>query len=95
MLDLAVSAEADWGGTTAVETNHEVILKAPEWPGDTDFELVAFSPSGKTCEIVQAGDLAGDIAMALVTLDKAAVLEGQKPDWYWRLKRCAEGASFT
>lgn len=90
MLDLATSMEK--GSETMIETNHELVLTVPRWPGDTDFELVAFSPLGRTCEVVRAEDLAADIAKALVMLDKAALLEGQKPDWYRRLERCADGA---
>ena len=91
MLDLATSMEID-SKMVMIETNHEVVLKAPGWPGDTDFELIAFSPFGRTCEVVRAEDLAADIAKALAMLDKAAIFEGQNPDWYWRLKRCADGA---
>ena len=90
MLDLATSMEKD--SEIMIETNHEVVLTVPKWPGDTDFELVAFSPSGRTCEVVRAETLAADIAKALLMLDKAAILEGQKPDWYRRLERCADGA---
>jgi hypothetical protein len=94
MLDLATSMERD-SKITAIETNHGITLKAPGWPGDTDFELVAFSPSSKTCEVIRAAELASDIARALVELDKAAAWEGQKPDWYRRLEKCADGASFA
>ncbi len=91
MLDLATSMETD-SRIVIIETNHEVILKAPEWPGDNDFELVAFSPLGGTCEVVRVEELAADIGRALVTLDKSALLGDQKPDWYRRLERCADGA---
>lgn len=95
MLDLAVSAETTWEGTAVVETVHGVELKAPEWNHDSDFELVAFSPSGKSCEVIRAEDLARDIAMALLTLDEAAALKRGRPDWYRRLKSYAEGAFLT
>jgi hypothetical protein len=94
MLDLATSTETD-SKVTVIETNHGVLLEAPGWPTDTDFELVAFSPLERTCEVIRASDLAADIAMALSTLDKTAVWEGQKPDWYRRLASYAEGASIT
>jgi len=81
MLDLATPSEDDLAGTT-VETNGEIVLSTPKWLGDTDFELVAFSPSGTTCEVVRACDLACDIASALLALDKAAGFADQKPDWY-------------
>lgn len=92
MLDLATSTESD-SKVTVIETNHDVTLKAPGWPGDTDFELVAFSPSGKTCEVIRAAELASDIAEALLALEKAVAWAGQKPDWYRRLEKCADGAS--
>jgi hypothetical protein len=95
MLDLATSAEATSEGTALVETSHGVELKAPGWNHDSDFELVAFSPSGKSCEVIRAEDLARDIAMALLTLDEAATLKFGTPDWYSRLKRYAEGAFLT
>jgi hypothetical protein len=75
--------------------DRNVILKAAEWPTDTDFELVAFRPSENTCEVIRAVELASDIAQALLTLDKAVVWEGQKPDWYQRLEMCADGASLS
>jgi|SwirhisoilCB1_FD_contig_21_24948407_length_457_multi_2_in_0_out_0_1 hypothetical protein len=91
MLDLAISIDTDSRGTTVIETNHGIELKAPSWPSDCDCQLVVFSPSRKLCEIVYAEELAEDIAMALVTLDRAAALKGTKPDWYRRLKDCARG----
>ena len=54
MLDLAISIDTDSKGTPVVETNHGVRLKAPEWPHDCEFQLVAFNPSGRTCEVVVA-----------------------------------------
>jgi hypothetical protein len=95
MLDLAVSAEAISEGVAVVETLHGVERKAPKWNHDADFELVAFSPSGKNCEVVRARDLARDIAMALLTLEEGAALKYGNPDWYRRLKRYAEGAFLT
>lgn len=94
MLDLATWTEND-SNIAVIETNHSVLLKAPGWPSDTDFELVAFSPLGKTCAVIRAADLAADIASALSTLDKATAWEGEKPDWYRRLERCADGATIT
>ena len=88
MLDLAIAIDTDARNTTIVETNHGVELKAPEWPHDCEFQLVAFDSRGR-CEIVWATDLAGDIGKALRALDKAAVFKGRKPDWYRSLERCA------
>ena len=93
MLDLAISTNTDSRGTTIVETNQGVKLKAPAWPQDCDFQLVAFSPSGKHCKVIWTEDLAEDINRALVALDRTAAFKGPKPDWYRRLKQCARGAS--
>ena len=94
MLDLADWTEND-SKIPVIETNHGVLLEAPEWPTDTDFELVVFSPLENTCDVVRAGDLAADIASALSTLEKTVTWAGEKPDWYRRLERCAAGASIT
>lgn len=93
MLDLAVSINTDSRRTRVIETNHGVKLKAPAWPQDCDFQLVAFNPSGKSCEVVWTENLAADIGRALLKLDEATALKGRKPDWYRRLKRYATGAS--
>lgn len=92
MLDLAISIGTDSKNTVVIETNHGVELKAPEWPHDCDFQMVAFDPEGETCEVVWTESLAEDIGRALVALDRAAALKGRKPDWYRRLERCATGA---
>jgi hypothetical protein len=95
MLDLAISIDKGARQTTIIETNHGVRLKAPGWPQDCDFQLVAFNPSGESCEVVSAEDLAGDIGKALMTLDRAAPFKGRKPDWYRRLERCATRGSLS
>ncbi|MGO9246744.1 MAG: hypothetical protein ACLPT4_09405 [Verrucomicrobiia bacterium] len=92
MLDLAISVDTDSGRATVIETNRGVKLKAPRWPQDCDFQLVAFAPSGKNCEVIWTENLAEDIGRALMSLDRSAALKGRKPDWYLRLKRCAKGA---
>jgi hypothetical protein len=93
MIDLAISIDTDAAGTTIVETNNGSNLRAPTWPQDCDFQLVAFNPSSKRCEVVWAEELANDICTALVTLDRMAALRGPRPDWYRRLKLYARGAS--
>lgn len=89
MLDLAISITTDSRNTTIIETNHGVRLKAPGWPQDCDFQLVAFDRSGGSCEVISAEGLAEDIGEALVALERAAPLRGRKPDWYRRLQRYA------
>lgn len=93
MLDLAISVNTDSKGTTVIETNHGVKLKAPGWPQDCDFQLVAFAPSRKSCEVIWSENLAADIGRALMALDSSAALKGRKPDWYLRLKHCAKSAN--
>jgi hypothetical protein len=86
MLDLAISIDTDPKNTTVIETNHGVKLRAPRWPQDCDFQLVAFDPWSDSCEIVPTEGLAGDIRTALITLDSVAPFKGLKPDWYRRLE---------
>jgi len=90
MLDLAISVNTNSRGTTVIETNRGVKLKAPGWPQDCDFQLVAFEPSAKNCEVIWSETLAEDIGRALMTLDSSVALKGRKPNWYLRLKRCAK-----
>ncbi len=89
MLDLAIAIDTDPRNTTIVETNHGVQLKAPGWPHDCDFQLVAFDQSEETCEVISADCLARDIGKALMTLDRAELFKGRKPDWCRRLERYA------
>jgi len=41
MLDLAIEMDTDSRNTSIIETNHGVQLKAPDWPHDCEFQLVA------------------------------------------------------
>jgi len=90
MLDLAISIDTDPANTTIIETNCGVRLKAPDWPQDCDFQLVAYDPSGDSCGVVSAEGLADDIGEALLMLDRAVSPAGEKPDWYRRLKLYAK-----
>jgi hypothetical protein len=91
MIDLAISIDADQSGATVIETNHGRRFKAPRWPQDCEFQLVAFDPSALSCNVVQTESLAVDIAIALTALRQAGVVEGRKPDWFRRLERCSQG----
>jgi hypothetical protein len=93
MLDLAISINTDSSNITIIETNNGLKLKAPGWPHDCDFQLVAFDPSGQSCEAISAEGLAGDIGKALMAIDRAAPFKGRKPDWYRRLERYASQGS--
>lgn len=95
MLDLAISIDTDEAASSVVETNHGRQLKAAQWPQDCEFQLVAFSPTGRTCKVIRPGHLAQDVARALTALDESEVLNGPKPDWYRRLAAYAKGATLT
>lgn len=90
MLDLAISVETDRNGTTIIETNHGVRLKAPDWSQDCEFQLVVFSPLARTCHVISTEQLADDIRKALAALGDAGVLKPRKANWYRRLRRYAE-----
>ena len=92
MIDLAISVDDDARGVTLVETNHGDRLAAPKWPQDSDFRLVAFSPSAKECDVIPPRELARDIALALAALQPTLSRARKKPEWYARLKKCASGA---
>jgi hypothetical protein len=86
MLDLAISIDTDQTNTTIIETNHGVELRAPDWPQDCDFQLVAFDPRGRSCEVIPAECVADDIGEALMTIERTAVFANDKPDWSLRLE---------
>jgi hypothetical protein len=92
MLDLAISVGTDARNTTIIETNHGAELRAPGWPQDCDFQLVAFTRSGRSCEVVSPEDLTDDIGMALLAIKDAKRFKGRKPDWFRRLERYSERA---
>jgi hypothetical protein len=91
MLALAIPIDTDRLGNTIIETNAGRELTARGWPQDCEFQLVAFRPAGKTCEVVWTEQLAEDIAKALELLDTTAVCPGAKPDWYQRLDNYCNG----
>ena len=91
MLDIAISDDTDQRGRTLILTNQGRKMRTDRWPQDSDFQLVAFPPSAKACQVLWAEDLAADIATALKALDQVGALTGPKPAWYRRLARCASG----
>jgi hypothetical protein len=93
MIDLAISVDDNARGIAIVETNHGDQLAAPKWPQDSDFRLVAFSPSARECEVIAPRELARDIAFALQALKPAFGGARRKPAWYRRLRKCAAGAA--
>ena len=90
MLDLAISIDTDRAGTSIVETNNGVLLRAPDWPQDSESRLVAFTPSSRTCEVVWPEELVDDIRKALAALEDAGTRNAQKTDWHRRLRRYAK-----
>jgi hypothetical protein len=95
MLDLAIKIDTDLEKTPIILTNNGLELKAPGWPQDCDFQLVAFEPSGASCEVISAEGLAGDIGKALIKIDRASLFKGRKPDWYRRLEHYAARGLWT
>jgi hypothetical protein len=92
MLDLAIPMDENRNGETIVETNHGKRLVAPDWPSDYEFRLVAFSPKGRVCKVVDAGSLSEDIAQALMSIDRSGNAGLRKTDWYRRLTRYSRGS---
>jgi hypothetical protein len=95
MLDLAIAIDQDRKMTTIVETNHGRSLKAPGWPQDSDFRLVAFHPKHKSCEVVSASELAADISNLLRLVASQPLVRGRKPSWLKRLEQYAIGAELS
>jgi hypothetical protein len=92
MIDLAISIDDDARGLTIVETNHGDQFAAANWPQDSDFRLVAFSPGAKVCDVIPPVDLAQDIALALEALEPRFASTHKRPAWYRRLRKYAAGA---
>ena len=82
MLDLAISEDIDQKGRTVILTNHGERMCAERWPQDSEFQLVAFPPSARACQVLWAEELATDIAAALKAIDETETLAGPKPAWY-------------
>ena len=95
MIDLAISIDEGARGTTIVETNHGDRLVAPNWPQDSDFRLVVFTPEKDKCDVISPRELADDIALALEAIKPTLGRRGRKPEWYRRLEECAAGANDT
>lgn len=87
MLALAIPIDIDRRGNTIIETNAGRQLKAPGWPQDCEFQLVAFRPSSRTCQVVWTEQLAEDIAEVLELMDRLHIYRKAKPGWYQRLEK--------
>jgi hypothetical protein len=94
MLSLGIPIDYDDAGTTIVDLNIGGELEAKDFPQDSDFELVAFRPTGKKCNVVWVEQLAGDIADALSALERNGLIDkGRKPEWYRRLALYCSGVN--
>ena len=91
MLALAILDDSDSGGNAIVETSDGTLLKCISWGTDTDPQLVAYSPSGKTCDMLWPVEVCSDIAEALRALEAAGALKHRRRAWYRRLKLYAAG----
>jgi hypothetical protein len=92
MLDLAIAVDHDRQMTTLVETNRGRSLKAPGWPQDSDFHIVAFCPKQSTCDVVTAAELSTDISKLLRVVSSRRIFRGRKPAWLKRLEQYSAGA---
>lgn len=78
MLDLAIRIVTDSRNTAIIETHRGATLKAPGWPQDCGFQLVASNLRSDVCDIVSTESLAEDLGNALLALDKAAAFDRQE-----------------
>ena len=93
MLSLGIPLDFDQAGNTIVDLNIGGELKAKDFPQDSEFQLLAFRPTGKTCEVVWIEELAKDIGDALVALERSGFTQRTKPDWYRRLALYSSGTA--
>jgi hypothetical protein len=91
MLDMAIAVDVDRNGTIIIETNQGARLRAPDWPSDCDFQLVAFNPTAPQCEVIWLDLLMSDIAEALAAIDSLGPSKTRRSDWYHRLRRYSRG----
>jgi hypothetical protein len=95
MLDLAIAVDHDRRMITTVETNHGRSLRAPGWPQDSDFHLVAFDPTQNSCDVVAASELAADISKLIRLATSRGTLRGKKPTWLKRLEQYSLGVQVS
>lgn len=93
MLSLGIPIDSDNAGNTIVDLNIGGELKAIDFPQDSEFQLLAFSPNAETATVVWIEQLAEDISEAIAMLDKHGFAKRRKPDWYKRLTLCSSGAT--
>jgi hypothetical protein len=93
MLSLGIPIDFDEAGNTIVDLNIGGELKSKDFPQDSDFQLLAFRPHSKTCEVVWISELVTDIAEALSALESSGLEKGRKPDWYQRLTLYSSGVT--
>lgn len=91
MLSLGIPIDFDDAGNTIVDLNIGGELKVKDFPQDSEFQLLAFRPTGKACEVVWIEELAKDIGEALAALEQTG-FKDVKSDWYRRLSVYCSGA---
>lgn len=93
MLSLGIPIDFDDAGNTIVDLNIGGELKAKDFPQDSEFQLLAFRPAGKTATVVWIHQLAEDIGQALASLEQSGFEKGRKPDWHRRLALYCSGVT--
>lgn len=91
MLSLGIPIDLDDAENTIVELNIGGEFLARDFPSDSEFQLLAFRPSAKACEVVWVEELAKDIGEALTALEQTG-FKRCKADWYRRLSLYCSGA---
>ena len=91
MLSLGIPIDFDDAGNTIVDLNIGRELKAKDFPQDSEFPVLAFRRTGKTCEAVWVEELAEDIGEALAALERTG-FKHAKSDWYRRLALYCSGS---
>src|SRR5256885_1477639 len=76
MLALAIPTDDRPDRKTIIETNRGKTLEVVDWPNDCEFQLVAFTPTTKTAQVVFPDSLATDIAHALKAILLADAIHG-------------------
>ena len=90
MLSLGIPIDFDDAGNTIVDLNTGGELKAKDFPQDSEFQLLAFRPTGKSCEVVWVEELANDIGEALAALERTGFKQA-KSGWHRRLTLYSSG----
>lgn len=91
MLALAISFEQTSEGDI-IETNDGTRMTVKNWPQDSETNMVVYRPSESFGVVVDASQLAEDIAQLLHVVEGKARVS-RRADWYKRLQQYALGSS--